>query len=121
MKKGCFIKLVFFLTILIAVILYLVKNEFENVFLDPGKQLLRSLLDDTWENELKFVADNAEKDSLKSLINYYIDNLESASQLTEASVENLEDILDSAIDDSLISKNELVQLKKCILGLNNEK
>ncbi|MFC2103156.1 hypothetical protein ACFLSS_01885 [Bacteroidota bacterium] len=121
MKKGCFLKFIIIFTIVVAVVLYIIQNKFDDIFLKPGKELAISLVEDNWQNDLKFVDDNQEKDSLKSLLNYYINEIKSAEDIEKSSIEYLMDVLTASIEDSLINKEEITNITKIISdALRNE-
>lgn len=110
MKKGCFIQSVIIVTILIAAIVYIVKYKLEDWLVKPGKKLILSEVSKNWEKEAAYIKESVEKDSLKSLMKYYLENIK-----TKEDVVNLEqDIFFSefklAIEDSLITDNEISNL-----------
>jgi tRNA C32,U32 (ribose-2'-O)-methylase TrmJ len=120
MKKGCFIKLVFIITILVASVLYIVKNKFDDIFLNPGKELITKLIEDNWETELGYITGSAEKDSLKSLLHFYVEGIKTVDAISEDKHENLFELLQNTFTDSLITKEELLELTKIVKSLRNE-
>lgn len=118
MKRGCFIKLVFVGTILIAVVLYILQNKFDEFFSEPGKELVLSFIDDNWETELSYIKGNVEKDSLKVLLTFYIKGTESAGKLIS---EELIETMEKTFKDSLIDKVELENLTNLVKRLSNER
>ena len=110
MKKGCFIQSVIIVTILIATIVYIVKYKLEDWLVKPGKKLILSEVSKNWEKEAAYIKESVEKDSLKSLMKYYLENIK-----TKEDVVNLEqDIFFTefklSIEDSLITDNEISNL-----------
>jgi len=110
MKKGCFIQSVIIVTILIAAIVYIVKYKLEDWLVKPGKKLILSEVSKNWEKEAAYIKESVEKDSLKSLMKYYLENIK-----TKEDVVNLEqDIFFTefklSIEDSLITDNEISNL-----------
>lgn len=110
MKKGCFIQSVIIVTILIAAIVYIVKYKLEDWLVQPGKKIIISEVLKNWEKETAYIKESPEKDSIKSLMKYYLDNIK-----TKEDVVNLEqDIFLSefklTIEDSLITDNEISNL-----------
>ena len=110
MKKGCFIQSVIIVTILIAAIVYIVKCKLEDWLVKPGKKLILSEVSKNWEKEAAYIKESVEKDSLKSLMKYYLENIK-----TKEDVVNLEqDIFFTefklSIEDSLITDNEISNL-----------
>ncbi|MBD3408582.1 MAG: hypothetical protein GF419_00090 [Ignavibacteriales bacterium] len=69
MKKGCFIKLVVVLTLLVAFALYVVQNKLDDWVLDPAKGYLADEATGALERELTFIEDSPAKDSLLSYFN----------------------------------------------------
>lgn len=120
MKKGCFLKLVFVITILIASVLYIVQNKFDDIFLNPGKKLITELIEDNWESELGYITGTEEKDSLKSLLHFYVDGIKTVSEISENKHEELLELLEITFNDSLITKKELSELTKIVKSLRNE-
>ena len=119
MKKGCFVKAIIVLTILVAAILYIVQNHLDTI-LTPGKKTLKKLALSGVENDLAYVKSGPEKDSLLVLLNDYIDRkFDKIKNLSEKNDENLEINIDKFIDsisiyvikDSLIDEEELSKIK----------
>ncbi len=120
MKKGCFIKLVFIITILVASVLYIIQNKFDDIFLNPGKKLITELIEDNWETELSYITGSTEKDSLKSLFHFYVEGIKSVSDISEDKHEELFELLEITFTDSIITKEELLELTKLVKSIRNE-
>jgi len=120
MKKGCFLKLVIIITILVASVLYIIQNKFDEIFLNPGKKLITELIEDNWETELSYITDTEEKDSLKSLLHFYVEGIKTVSEISEDNHDELLELLESTFTDSLITKEELLKLTKIVKSLRNE-
>jgi len=120
MKKGCFLKLVIIITILVASVLYIVQNKFDEIFLNPSKKLITELIEDNWETELSYITDTEEKDSLKSLLHFYVEGIKTVSEISEDNHDELLELLESTFTDSLITKEELLKLTKIVKSLRNE-
>jgi hypothetical protein len=120
MKKGCFIKLVFIITILVASVLYIIQNKFDDIFLNPGKKLITELIEDNWESELGYITGSTEKDSLKSLLHFYVEGINSVSDISENKHEELFELLKITFTDSIITKEELLELTKLVKSIRNE-
>jgi hypothetical protein len=110
MRKGCFIKSVVIVTILIAVIIYLIEHKFDDWVVKPGKKIILSEVAKNWENEDGFIAESAEKDSLRSLMRYYLKNIKTFEEIVNLDEINFLKELDLATEDSLITDNELSKL-----------
>ena len=120
MKKGCFLKLVIIITILVASVLYIIENKFDAIFLNPGKKLITELIEDNWETELGYIRGTAEKDSLKSLLHFYVEGIKTVNEISEDNNEELFELLEITFLDSLITKEELLEITKIVKSLRNE-
>lgn len=114
MKKGCFLKFIIIFTILVAVILYIVQNKFEEYVLNPGKEIVLSVLDEKWDEQLGYLKQSEEKDSLKSLIRSYVKRLDlnpdDAGEKANIIIEQLRSI----VKDSTVDADELLTMRKII-------
>jgi len=121
LKKGCFLKFIIIFTIVLAAILYLVQNKFDDLFLQKGKELVLSVIEDNWDTELGYIENSPEKDSLKNLLHYYISGVESSKNLTNERTEDVINYLEQTFKDSLIDNEELSHINKLIeYALKNE-
>ncbi|MCH7965434.1 MAG: hypothetical protein IH852_16005 [Bacteroidetes bacterium] len=121
MKKGCFLKFIIIFTIVLAVILYLVQNKFDELFLEPGKEIILTAIEDSWNTELEYVKDSIEKDSLKSLLRFYVSGIQSSDYLPDKRTETVINYLEQTFQDSLIDIEELSHINKLIkYALKNE-
>ena len=110
MRKGCFIKSVVIVTILIAVIIYLIEYKFDDWVVRPGKKLILSEVAKNWENEDEFITESVEKDSLRALMRNYLKNIKTFEEVVNLDEINFLKELDLASEDSLITENELSKL-----------
>jgi hypothetical protein len=106
MKKSCFIRVIIILTILTAVILYLVTHEFNEVILNPGKRLAIHEIN----KDFDYVKDSPEKDSLQHLIKSYILGIKKVNSLSDESIGRFIDSMKVDLKDSVIDKRELKSL-----------
>ncbi len=121
MKKGCFLKFIIIFTIVLASILYLVQNKFDELFLEPGKELVLSVIEENWNSELGYVYDSPEKDSLKALLQFYISGIQSTEYLSDERAEAVINYLEQTFKDSLIDYEEISHINKLIkYALKNE-
>lgn len=113
MKRGCFLKSIFILTIVVAVVFYLIQTKWDEWVVTPGKKLLQPIVENEIEENLSFLYDSPEKDSLKSIISSYISELKFLSDK-----DSLENLLSNKMKDftldSLISQEELEEIKTLI-------
>ena len=122
MKKGCFLKFIIIFTIVLASILYLVQNKFNELFLEPGKELVLAVIEENWNTELGYVIDSPEKDSLKTLLSFYISGIQSTEYLSDERAEAVINYLEQTFKDSLIDYEELSHINKLIkIASKNEK
>lgn len=121
MKKGCFLQAVIIGTVLIAAAVYIVENKLDEWFLEPGKELLLTEIVKNWDNDLKYIYESEQKDSLKNLLTYYIDNIKSLDELTTMDEKSFVNEFDLVIEDSLISREEISKLTLLIQKEINEK
>jgi hypothetical protein len=121
LKKGCFLKFIIIFTIVLAAIIYLVQNKFDDLFLNKGKEFVLSVIEENWNTELGYITDSPEKDSLKNLLRFYISGIESAEYLTDERTEDVINYLGQTFKDSLIDNEELSHINKLIKdALKNE-
>jgi len=106
MRKSCFIRAIIILTILTAVILYLVTHKFNEVILNPGKSLIINRIN----RDLEYVKDSPEKDSLQILIKGYILGIKKVDNISDKSIGEFIDTLKVALRDSVIDKREYQSL-----------
>ena len=121
MKKSCFLKFIIIFTIVLAAIIYLVQNKFDELFLEQGKEFVISVIEENWNHELGYVTDSPEKDSLKTLMSFYISSIQSTGNLSDERTEAVIDYLEQTFKDSLIEIEELSHINKLIkYALKNE-
>jgi hypothetical protein len=115
MKKGCFLKIIIALTILVAAILYIVENKFDDLILKPGVNVIKNVVNDNLDQELIRVKNTPEKDSLKVIINDFLDNgVKKIHKVSDKMVEEMVDSIKYAVSDSVINKSELKNIKKML-------
>lgn len=120
MKKGCFLNAVIIGTILIAAAVYIVENKFDEWFLKPGKELVLNEIINNWDNEFKYIYASPQKDSLKILLVYYVDNIKSLDEVVLTNEKSFANEFESVIEDSLITKNEISKLTTLVKKELNE-
>ena len=110
MKKSCFIRVIIILTIVTAVILYLVTHKFNEVILNPGKRLVIHQIN----KDLDYVKNSPEKDSLQHLIKSYILGFKKVNNLSDESIGRFIDSMKVDLKDSIIDARELKSLTKIL-------
>ena len=114
MKKGCFLKFIVIFTIFVAVVLYIVQNKFDEFFVKPGKKVLLQILNDKWDEELSYVKESDEKESLKKLINEYLTKVKSKEDLANDKTGLIIEQLGTTVQDSVVDAGELEKMRKII-------
>ena len=110
MKKGCFIQSVVIVTILIAVAVYIIKYKLDDWLVKPGKELILTELSNNWEKETAYIKESVEKDSLKSLMKYYLENIKTMKEVVNLEQDIFVSEFEVAIEDSLITDKEISKL-----------
>jgi hypothetical protein len=110
MKKGCFIQSVVIVTILIAVAVYIIKYKLDDWLVKPGKELILTELSNNWEKETAYIKESVEKDSLKSLMKYYLENIKTMKEVVNLEQDIFLSEFEAAIEDSLITDKEISKL-----------
>lgn len=122
MKKGCFLKIIIILTIFIAAVLYIFENHFDDLILKPGENIIKDLVFSDVNKKMEFVKNTPEKDSLKVLINSFVsEKLHKEHKLNSDDLQDLIDSVSSALNDSVISIDELDNLKSLFKKEINER
>jgi hypothetical protein len=121
MKKGCFIQAVVIVTILVAAAIYIIQYKLDDWFIKPTKKFLVSEIIKNWDNEIKYIDESAQKDSLKSLLIYYIENIKSMEDIVNLDEEKFSKEFKLVIEDSLITDEEISKLTLLLKREQNEK
>lgn len=114
MKKGCFLFVIAFLTILVAVILYIIQFRLDDFILNPGRKLIAEFIRNELESKLEVVRNTPEKVELKNLLKYVSENEDALKRFTEKEVGEITALIESAIADSILEKNELENISQII-------
>ena len=114
MKKGCFIKGIIFLTIIVASITYIVQNKFNDFIFTPGKKIILPIFVNDFKKNLNYVKDSPQKDSLNLLIKNYLEGAKNIKDLSDSSLKPLVREIYNITSDSVISSSELKNIKDFI-------
>ncbi len=115
MKKGCFIKGIIVLTILVAVILYIFQYHLDDWIMNPAKEFFSELFVSGVEDELSFINESSEKDSLRTLLKDYLkDKFTNTKELSNKDIDWLIDSVKVVVRDSIITKEDLNKIKNLI-------
>ncbi len=98
--------MIIILTVLTAVVLYVISHKFNEVILNPSKQLMINQVN----RDLNYVKDTPEKDSLQILIKDYITGIRHVDDLSDKSLDTFIDSLHEALRDSTIDSREYKML-----------
>ena len=122
MKRGCFIRSIVILTILIAAALYIIENKFDEFFLEPGKKYLAELVELGMKEDIDKIVDSPEKDSLTVLLKSYISDLQEAKHFNFSSddEDSFAGLIKNVSEDSVITENELKEISKLMEKIKNE-
>ncbi len=121
MRKGCFVKIIVILTILTAAVLYIVQTKFNDWFLTPGKNFIKSVLNENIDEKLNFVSAGPGKDSLRIILNNFIDSINSVDQISEEQLNRIKYFIEDAAADSMIESEELHDLKVLLKNVRAQK
>ena len=110
MKKSCFIQTVVIVTILIAAIIYVIQYKLEDWFIKPGKKFLISEAVKNLDNEVSYIQESVQKDSLKSLMKYYFENIKTMEEVVNLDEEIFINEFDAVIEDSILTDEEISKL-----------
>ena len=114
MKKGCFIKGIIFLTIIVASITYIVQNKFNDFIFKPGKKIILPIFVNDFKKNLNYVKDTPQKDSLNLLLKNYLKEAKNIKELSDSSLKPLVREIYSITSDSIISSAELKNIRDFI-------
>ena len=121
MKKSCFIQAVVIITILVAAAIYIIQYKLEDWFIKPTKNFLITEAGKDWESETSHINDSVQKDSLRSLLIYYFENIKSMKDVVNLDQEKIFEEFELVIEDSLITDEEISKLTLLMQKEQNEK
>ena len=110
MRKSCFLKSVVILTILIGGLVYIIQYKIGDWFVKPGKEFIVNEAIKNLDDELIYIPDSANKDSLKSLAEYFFKNVKSFKEIVNLEKEIFMEEFKRTIADSIITDNEISNL-----------
>lgn len=114
MKKGCFIKAIFFIILIIG-IGYHLYTDYGREFLEDSKDDLISLAYESLLDEIEKIPDSDYADSLKDIVNAKFEQIHGES--IEHSQEEIEKVLNSIedlLEDNDLEIEEYEKIKKII-------
>ncbi len=110
MKKSCFIQSIVIITIFVAAAIYIIQYKLDDWLIKPGKKLILSQVSKNWEKETAYIKESLEKDSLKFLLQYYLENIKTMEDVVNLEQDIFLSEFNIAIEDSLITDNEISNL-----------
>jgi hypothetical protein len=120
MKPGCFLKSIIILTVLVAVILYIIQHKSE-LFSEPGKKIVTGVLINDLDKQLSSVRNTPEKIELRESLKSYLDSLKIKDISEENELGKIFQMLKSATADSLISEEELKEISNNLKLIKDER
>ena len=116
MKKSCFIRSVFILTIITGILVYLIQTKWDTI-----KSMLAGVPRKGIEKTLIIYKDSPEKDSLKLLLDdFFKKRLINLNQFNNNMFDPLVNALKDISSDSLVSRNKLNQIKQILKKIEDE-
>jgi len=110
MKKSCFIQSIVIITIFVAAAIYIIQYKLDDWLVKPGKKIILSEVSKNWEKETAYIKESLEKDSLKFLMQYYLENIKTMEDVVNLEQDIFLIEFNIAIEDSLITANEISNL-----------
>ena len=116
MKKSCFIRSVFVLTIVTGVIVYLVQTKWDSI-----KNMLADVPHKGIEKSLVRFKESPEKDTLKTLLDeFFTKHLVNFNSFSNKMFDPLVTSLTNFSSDSLLDGYELNQIKQILKKIEDE-
>ena len=116
MKKSCFIRSIFILTIITGVIVYLVQTIWDDI-----KIMLADVPRKGIEKTLVRFKESPEKDSLKALLDdFFSKRLVKFHQISNKMFDPLVTSLNEISSDSLIDSDKLNDIKQILMKIEDE-
>ena len=111
MKKGCFLKVIIAVTILVAAVTYILQNKFNDFIFKPGRKIIAPIVLNEFDKELKYLKESPRKDSLKLLVKNYIEEANDIKEISGDSLKTFFSLIDYVVADSQITHAELKNIK----------
>ena len=107
MKKGCFLKLIFFSVIIIAIALYFFQQKFNNILTADNTEFNLPFINIDISDKLKFIKKTPEKLDFEKLISEIKSNYDNIKDILSDQFENITETIEQAFKDSIITEKEL--------------
>lgn len=121
MKPGCFIKSIVVLTVIVAVIVWIVQNRLNEFILNPGRKAIATVILKGVDKKIDMLKENLEKDSLRVLFHDLMDKkIYTFNTFSNKMFEPIKDSLEVFSEDSIIDKKELERLTELFRKIKDE-
>jgi|GEM_PF-1109953 len=110
MKKGCFFTVLIILTIIIAAVIYMFKNHKDDVYGLFKPMVLDNFTEELTES-LKKNNITANKDSITSIVNNYIEHARNKSNFRLEELGHFFSRFELIVSDGVVDSSELAALK----------
>ena len=107
MKKGCLLKTIFFLTIFIAVTLYVFQEKFDDLIDSPNTKFTLPFLNTSLAKKLDFIKDSPQKINFEKMIEDAKSGIDFIKDLPSEQINSISDKFDDIFSDSIITEKEL--------------
>ena len=102
MKKGCFLRTIIFVVILIGIIAYIYK-KYGNEIIESGKTQLKEFVVEKIQNSIDNIAESVERDSLQKSLDKLIEDINSKNiKIGTDDFDILKEKFDELIDSNKI-------------------
>lgn len=119
---GCFVKILIVSTIVIAAVVYVFTNKFDEYIKTPVQNFVIEFALGDVKDELKSVADSKAKEELISTIDNFSNDVRGLESINYDKLQVVAVNLSKIMEDKVISQSEVVEIKSIIEEvLQNEK
>ena len=114
MKKGCFLRTIIFVVILIGIIAYIYK-KYGNEIIESGKTQLKEFVVEKIQNSIDNIAESVERDSLQKSLDKLIEDINSKNiKIGTDDFDILKEKFDEIIDSNKIDFKNIEELRNII-------
>ncbi|MCH7973449.1 MAG: hypothetical protein IIA48_03855 [Bacteroidetes bacterium] len=114
MKKGCILKTIFFLTIFVAVVLYIIQQKFGDLIDSPETEFILPFINNNITEKLKFIKDSPQKIDFEKMVEDVKSGIEYIKELPSDQINKISETFDDIFSDSIITENELNYMRDLI-------
>jgi len=107
MKKGCFLKLIFFTVIILAIGLYLFQQKFDDILSTNNSEFNIPYINIDISDKLKFIKETPEKLGFEKFISEAKSNYNKIKDIPVDQIENISEKIEEILRDSIITEKEL--------------